>query len=89
MSESKGQVENILKELGKKIDGLVEEMHGAKEEFKEEFKDQIHELKEKRDKLQGEFDEFKSQEKWQEAKQHFVSAAMELKRGVEKVFKKD
>ena len=89
MSEdSKGKVENLLTELGKKIDHLIEEAKEASGEVREEVDQKIEELKERKDKLEEEFQEFKNHERWQEAKVHFASAAHELKQAVEKVFKK-
>ncbi len=89
MSESKGQVEQLLQELGKKIDQLMEEAREAKDELRDEFEEKIEELKERKEKLESEFEDFKSQEKWQEAKVHFVSAVDELRKAVKAVFQKD
>ena len=86
--DSKGKVENLLSELGKKIDHLMEEAKEASADVKDEVQEKIEDLKERREKLEEEFQEFKSQEKWQEAKTHFSSAASELKLAMEKVFKK-
>lgn len=89
MSEdSKGKVEGLLTELGKKIDHLIEEAKEASEDVREDLNQKIEDLKERRDNLEEEFQEFKNQERWQEAKSHFASAAQELKMAVEKVFKK-
>ena len=89
MADSKGQVENLLTELGKKIDHLIVEAKEATGDLQEDIEKKIHDLKERKDKLEEEFEDFKSQEKWQEAKLHFVSAAGELKKAVEKVFSKN
>lgn len=89
MSESKGQVEKLLAELGKKIDDLVDEMNDAKDDFRDEFEKQIDDLKERKEKLQDEFEEFKSQEKWHEARGHFVAAVDELKKAVSKAFSRN
>lgn len=86
--ESKGKVENLLTELGRKIDHLIEEAKEASGDVREEVDQKIEELKQRKDKLEDEFQEFKNQERWQEAKVHFASAANELKQAVEKVFKK-
>ncbi len=86
--ETKGTVENLLTELGKKIDHLIDEAKEASEEVRDEMDLKIEELKQRKDKLEDEFEEFKKQERWQEAKTHFTSAAQELKMAIEKVFKK-
>jgi len=79
MSESKGQVENLLQELGKKIDEMVEEVKEVKDDLRDEFEEKIDDLKERKQKLQSDFEEFKSQDKWQETKDHFSKALDELK----------
>ncbi len=89
MSESKGQVENLLQELGRKIDDLVDEMKDVKDDLKEEFENKVDELREKKEQLEAEFDEFKNQEKWQEAKGHFVSAVGELRKAVQTALRKN
>ena len=86
--DSRGQVENLLSELGKKIDILFSEAKDAKDDFRDEFEKQVHDLKDKKEKLQKEFEEFKSQDKWDQAKQHFVGGVNELKKAIETVFKK-
>ena len=79
----------MLAELGKRIDELVDEVADTKDEFKEELGKRVDELKEQKQKLEDEFEEFKSHEKWQEAKSHFSSAVLELKKGVESLFRKN
>ncbi len=86
--ESQGKVEEILKEVGKKIDTLVEDMKGATDDVKEEVEKKIAELKVKKEKLEEDFQEYRNQEKWQDAKGHFHNALHELKRGVEAFFAK-
>ena len=86
--ESKGKVESLLTELGKKIDTLIEDAKEASGDVKEEVNQKIDELKERKEKLEEEFEDFKKDERWQEAKTHFASAAVELKLAMEKVFKK-
>lgn len=89
MSEdSKGKVENLLSELGKKIDHLIVEAKEASGDVREDVNEKIQDLKERKEKLEEEFQEFKNQERWQEAKTHFASAAEELKMAMGKVFKK-
>ena len=47
MSEdSKGKVENLLTELGKKIDHLIDQAKDASEDVREEVDQKIEELKE-------------------------------------------
>lgn len=86
-SETKGQVENILAELGKKIDHLIVEAKGASGEIRDDMEEKIEELKQKKGKIEKDFEEYKSSEKWQEVKGHLSSALKELKLAVESVFK--
>lgn len=87
--ETKGKVEGMLSELGKKLDHLFEEAKEASGDVKEDINEAIQDLKERKEKLEEEFEEFKQQERWQEAKTHFASAAQELKMAMGKVFKKE
>ena len=77
MSEEKGQVEDILQELGKKIDHLIEEAKGASEKVSEETEKKIDDLKEQKEKLEEEFKTYRSEsgERWQDAKVHLNDAA--------------
>lgn len=86
MAESKGQVENILQELGKKIDELISETRGATDDVKEDIEKKIEELKQKKDTLEEDWEEYKKNEKWQEAKGHFVSAFSELRAALDTIF---
>ena len=86
--ESGGRVEDILAELGKKIDQLIEDAKEVKDDVRDEVEKKISELKTKKEKLEDDFKDYKQQEKWQDAKEHFHSALMELKRAAEAVFAK-
>lgn len=87
-NETKGQVENILTELGKKIDQLIEEAKVAGEDLREDVQVKIEELKVKKQQLEREFEDYKSSEKWKEAKEHFSQALGEFKKGFGTMFKK-
>ncbi|MEQ8473350.1 MAG: hypothetical protein RIC35_19290 [Marinoscillum sp.] len=88
-NDTKGQVEGILSELGKKIDHLIHETKDAREDVREDFEKKIKELKKKKAKIEGEFNEYKDKhgDKWTDAKSHLSSALQELKKAVESVFK--
>lgn len=87
-NETKGQIEGILTELGKKIDQLIAEAKMAGDDLREDMQEKIEELKVKKQKLEQDFEEYKSSEKWKDAKEHFSSAMGEFKKAVETVFKK-
>lgn len=86
-NETKGQVESLLTELGKKIDHLIAEAKEAGGEVREDLEEKIVELKAKKNKIEEDFEEYKSSEKWQDAKTHVHTAVKELKAAVEALFK--
>ncbi len=88
--DSKGQVENLLTELGKKIDQLLVETKDARVEVTDEIEKKINDLKKKKEKLQADFDSYKDkhEDKWQEAKGHLTGALEELKKAIAAVFNK-
>lgn len=90
MSENtKGQVEQILAELGKKMDQLITETKKAGGDVREDLEVRIAELRQKKTKIEEEFSNYKdkNEDKWTEAKQHLGSAMIELKKAIEAVFK--
>ncbi len=88
--KTEGQVENILKELGKKIDQLIVDAKDAKDDIRDEVEDQIKNLKKRKEKLDDEYNNFKNKNEgtWDEVKSHLVAAADEIKKAAEAVFKK-
>ncbi|MAE86814.1 MAG: hypothetical protein CMB80_29030 [Flammeovirgaceae bacterium] len=90
-NDTKGQVEGILAELGKKIDQLIVEAKGASKEVRDDVEVKIQELKKKKEKLEDDFNEYKEKngDKWHDAKSHLMVALSELKKAVESVFRDD
>ena len=88
-NDTKGQVEKILAELGKKIDQLIVETKSASGDVREDVEKKIKELKKKKEKLEEDFESYKGKNegKWQDAKSHLSSAAQELKKAIEAMFK--
>ena len=80
------KVENMLRELGQKIDVLIAESKGAKDEITKDVEKKIAELKKKKDKLEKEWEEYKKQDKWQETKSHFTNALHELRAALDTMF---
>ncbi|MEO9805810.1 MAG: hypothetical protein ABJF04_21310 [Reichenbachiella sp.] len=89
-TDQQGQVEKILKELGKKIDDLILEAKDAKDDIRDEVEEKIKELKKKKGKLDDEYQSFKEKNegKWDEIKSHLSSAAEEIKMAAEAAFRK-
>lgn len=89
MADTKRQMEDVLKELGSKLDRLIEEAKEATGEIREDMEETIVKLKAQRDELEKNLSGYKekSKEKWQEAKPHFTKAVDELKAAMSKIFK--
>ena len=78
--QSRGKVEAILRELGQKIDVLINETTSSSIEVRNELEKTIQLLKIRKEKLEEEFYTYTGQEKWQTTKNHFGNAIGELKR---------
>lgn len=91
MSDEKGKVEDILAELGRKIDSLIAETKRAGSNVSDEAEKKIHDLKQKKEKLEDDFMNYSSNsgEKWDHAKIHLNEAATEIRRAFEAMFKKN
>lgn len=89
MSERKN-VEDILSELGMKIDKLIAETKKAGSKVSSDMEEQIQKLKERKEKVERDFKESTSGtgEKWEHAKLHLNEAAVEIRRAFETMFKK-
>ena len=88
MSE-KRKVEDILAELGKKIDHLVEETRKAGSKVSGEMEEQIARLKVQKEKLE---DQIKSRtsnsnDKWSQARKHMNEAADAINKALGVFFK--
>ena len=90
MSE-KGKVEDILVEIGRKIDHLISETKKAGNMVTAEAEKKIHDLKEQKEKLEEEFQSYSSNrgEKWKNTKTHLNEAVSELRRAAEAFFSKN
>ena len=88
--DQKGNVESIFQELGKKIDALIVDAKSAKDTVCDEAETKIQDLKQRRDELEDEFQEFKedNQDKWEDIKSHLNGAALEIKKAAETAFRK-
>ena len=87
--QSRGKVEAILRELGQKIDVLINETTSSSIEVRNELEKTIQLLKIRKEKLEEEFNTYTGQEKWQTTKNHFGNAIGELKKAVEALLNKN
>ncbi len=87
---TKGQVEEILTELGKKIDQLIEDAKVAKDTIRDDLEIRIEELKKKKEKIEEDFNNYqeKNEGKWDEVKDHLENALSELKMAASTAFKR-
>ena len=86
--KSRGKVEEILRELGHKIDILINETTSSSKEVRSELEKTIELLRIRKEKLEEEFNTYAGQEKWQTTKHHFDNAIDELKKAVEAILNK-
>jgi len=87
--QSRGKVEAILRELGQKIDVLINETTSSSIEVRNELEKTIQLLKIRKEKLEEELNTYTGQEKWQTTKNHFGNAIGELKKAVEALLNKN
>ena len=87
-NDHQGQVEKILKELGHKIDGLIEEAKSATGEIRDDLEEKVKEFKEKKWNLEEEYEEFKTQNegRWDDVKNHLSGAAIEIENAAKAAF---
>ncbi|WP_436515561.1 hypothetical protein [Ekhidna sp. To15] len=88
MSE-KRNVEDILAELGKKIDHLMAETKKAGNKVTDDMEKQIEKLKAQKDKLEEDLKDktSDSSEKWGQAREHMNDAAAALNKAIGVFFK--
>ncbi|MEO9483846.1 MAG: hypothetical protein ABJG47_10390 [Ekhidna sp.] len=88
MSE-KRKVEDILTELGKKIDHLVAETKKAGTKVSDDMEKQIQKLKSQKDKLEEDLKNQASHggEKWGQARDHMNDAAAAINKALGVFFK--
>ncbi len=85
-----GEAEKLFKDLGEKIEQLIEKAKHASADVREEMKEPIEKLKKERDKLEKKMVDFrdKNEPKIEEAKHHLKTAIDEMSKAFEKMFRK-
>ncbi|MEQ9467478.1 MAG: hypothetical protein RLN88_08705 [Ekhidna sp.] len=86
MSE-KRKVEDILAELGKKIDHLVAEAREADGKVSDDMEGHIERLKKQKEKIEEQIRSSNSGEKWQQAREHLNEAAAAMNKAFTSLFK--
>lgn len=83
-----GKAEKMFKDLGKKIDKLIEELKVAKAQAGDEIDDRVEELKRNRDTLKDRFKDFREDDRWSEVEKNLENAGKELKKAFKTTFAK-
>ena len=88
--EKSGKVEQVLQELGKSIDELVNKARNSKGSAKKEMDSRIEELKRNKKTLEKEFEKFKKEHSGDIDKfeKSVKKTAGEVKKSVEDIFSK-
>ncbi len=82
-------VEDLFKDLGRKIDQLIERGKMSSEEVRDELDKRMDEIRKNKEKLEEDFKNFTGdKEKWSAVENSLENAAKELKKAVETAFKK-
>ena len=80
-------LEEMLGELGQKVDQLIDEMKNDKEEFSADFQEKMNELKDKVNQAAEDSKGFgsKAKERWENAKPHFDEAGREIGQALKRI----
>ncbi len=80
MAKSKGQLEEMLAEMGQKMDQLIADMKDNKDQITKEMEAQIKELRKSMDDLKDDSKGFgdKAKERWEHARPHLDEAMKEI-----------
>lgn len=90
MESHEGRAQRFLSDLGQKIDALTARIKEKAKEKGVEVDAEIEKLKRERDKLEREFQEFKTRNepRWKQMLEHLENAGQEILRAGEALFKK-
>ncbi len=89
--KKEGKAEKMFKRLGKKVDLLLEDLQEAKEQAYEEYGDRFDEIKKNGATIKEELSQFKEkhQDKFDGMESNIEQVGRDIKKTVDKVFKKD
>jgi Sec-independent protein translocase protein TatA len=83
-SEKRGKIEQLLMELGRKMDQLIHEAKHATGDLQQDFSEKMEEMNKSREKLEQELKDFTQDEaKWKEVQIRLQNAAHEIRQAVE------
>jgi len=82
-------VEDLFRDLGKKIDQLIERGKMSSEDVREDLDKRMEEIRKNKEKLEEDFKNFTGdKEKWKAVENSLENAARELRKAVETAFRK-
>ncbi len=88
-SERRGKMEQILTELGRKMDQLIYEAKHATGDFQQDLSIKMEEINKSKEKIEQELKDFTQDEaKWKEVQARLQSAAHELREAIELSFRR-
>jgi hypothetical protein len=90
MESHEGHAQRLLSDLGQKIDALTAKIKDKAKEKGIEVDAEVEKLKKERDKLEREFQEFKTRNepRWKQMFEHLENAGQEILKAGEALFKK-
>lgn len=85
-----GKAEKMFTDIGRRIDELIRDLQGAKNQAKVDYADRIEEIKRNAETLKKEFTNFKEthKDRWEEAESNLERAGEELKKAFDALFTK-
>ena len=82
-------VEDLFRDLGKKIDQLIERGKMSSEDVREDLDKRVEEIRKNKENLEEDFKNFTGdKEKWKAVENSLENAARELRKAVETAFRK-
>lgn len=83
-NEKRGKIEQVLMELGRKMDQLIHEAKHATGDLQQDFSEKMEDLNKTREKLEQELKDFTQDEaRWKEVQIRLQNAASEIRQAVE------
>ena len=81
-----GKTEKAFKKFGKQIDEMIVDLKNLKNKAKDEYSDQVDELKRNGETLKEEFGKLNEKDKWDEVGDRLESAGKEVKEAFKRAF---
>lgn len=86
MATKNQSVEDLLADLGRKVDELIERGKQKSGSFGKEVEERMDELRKNKEKLEQDFKAFTDNEKWESVEKSLEKAAYEIKQALKTAF---